>query len=84
MFFKLFSLIRYAGTIFAMAPEIIKKEEYNESIDIWSLGILMYEMFCGSDTHPFIPEEDKKKKMSQMEFQKHIEKCVLNNEPYFP
>ena len=31
-----------------MAPELIKGEDYNESVDLWSLGILLLEMAEGS------------------------------------
>lgn len=31
-----------------MAPEIILKEPYNEKIDIWSAGVIVHEMLCGS------------------------------------
>ena len=34
-----------------MAPELIKKENYDNSIDFWSLGIIIYEMMKG--TLPF-------------------------------
>ena len=34
----------FCGTVEYMAPEIIKKEKYDESIDIWSLGVLLYEL----------------------------------------
>ena len=31
-----------------MSSEIVSKEEYNKDIDIWSLGILLYEMIHGN------------------------------------
>ena len=35
------------GTLQYLAPEIIKGEGYNESVDWWSLGIIMFEMLTG-------------------------------------
>lgn len=35
------------GTRLFMSPEILKKEEYNHLTDIWSAGILFYEMLTG-------------------------------------
>lgn len=37
-----------------MAPEILEKEYYDCSTDIWSLGILLYELF-----HNCSPFKDK-------------------------
>lgn len=37
----------FCGTYLFMAPEILRNEEYDEKIDIWSLGILLYEMVHG-------------------------------------
>ena len=52
---------RYAtskvGTYIYMAPEIIKGEKYNNKVDIWSLGCIIYELctlnFCFIDTSIF-------------------------------
>ena len=37
----------FCGTYEYMAPEVIKEEYYDKSIDIWSLGILLYELLHG-------------------------------------
>ena len=41
------------GTITTMAPQVIIKEKYGLKADIWSLGIIFYEMIFGS--LPFKP-----------------------------
>lgn len=35
-----------------MAPEIYETADYDEKVDIWSLGILIYEMMHGKS--PFV------------------------------
>jgi serine/threonine protein kinase len=37
----------FCGTYEYMAPEVIKEKPYNQSIDVWSLGILLYELIHG-------------------------------------
>jgi len=37
----------FCGTYEYMAPEIVKDKPYNQCIDVWSLGILLYELLHG-------------------------------------
>ena len=35
------------GTPHYMAPQIFQAKGYSFSVDIWSLGVILYEMVCG-------------------------------------
>ncbi len=35
------------GTLFYMAPEMVNREKHDEQVDIWLLGILLYEFLTG-------------------------------------
>lgn len=48
----------FCGTYEYMAPEIIKELPYDQSTDIWSLGILLYELLHGYS--PFRDPNDKR------------------------
>lgn len=43
------------GTPHYMAPEIIQGKGYSYSIDLWSVGVCLYEFMCGGI--PFADEE---------------------------
>ena len=43
------------GTLDYLPPEIVEGRSHNEKVDLWSLGILLYEMLCGK---PPFEEED--------------------------
>lgn len=49
------SRVTFCGTYEYMAPEIVKELPYNYEIDVWSLGILLYEL-----THGYSPFRAKK------------------------
>lgn len=50
------------GTLQYLAPEMVEKTEHDESVDLWSLGVLIYEFLYGSPPfeHPD-PEEQKQR-----------------------
>ena len=37
-------IFTHAGTLKTMAPEVIKGKEYNYKCDLWSLGIIIYQL----------------------------------------
>ena len=43
----------YCGTDEYLAPEVIRGEPYDVKIDIWAIGILIYECFSSSGKTPF-------------------------------
>ena len=46
-----------------MAPEVMEAKGYSFPVDIWSLGIILYEMTCG--TLPFGPNFEDPVKIYQ-------------------
>lgn len=35
------------GTPLYMAPELVQEKPYNHAVDLWSLGVILYELFVG-------------------------------------
>lgn len=61
----------YAGTPGYTAPEMIKNKLYGPSADIFSFGVMLYRMLCGSK--PFKGKIDR-----------DLDKAVLEKKPVFP
>ena len=41
----------HCGTLIYMAPEVAFSQEYTKCVDMWSIGIIMYEILTGGK-HP--------------------------------
>ena len=54
----------YCGTYIYMAPELIEKKLYFNSVDIWSIGILMF-ILLNKGKHPFYTKGDKREEIAK-------------------
>lgn len=57
-------LEEFAGTVVYMAPEQILNQTYAKSVDIWAVGIIMYELLTGR--HPFWKKGMDKPKLKEL------------------
>ena len=71
------------GTLAFAAPELILKKNYNKSIDMWSLGVIIYFLLSGN--YPFINKENNMHKLAiditrgEIKFLGNIWKKIGNN-----
>lgn len=42
-----------SGTLSTMAPEMLVRSNYNLKIDMWSLGIILFQLLSGSDPYDY-------------------------------
>ena len=54
----------YCGTYIYMAPELIEKKLYFKSVDMWSIGILMF-ILLNKGKHPFYVKGDTKREIAK-------------------
>jgi serine/threonine protein kinase len=71
------------GTLAFAAPELILKKNYNKSIDIWSLGVIVYFLLCGN--YPFNDKDNDMRKIAleitkgEIKFSGNVWKRISSN-----
>ena len=68
----------YAGTLLYMSPEQIEKKSYSQTVDIWSIGIILF-MLLNNNKHPFyIKGDDKKSYIEKIKKRKFKFECNIS------
>eukprot|EP00826_Nyctotherus_ovalis_P036890 TRINITY_DN3314_c0_g2_i12.p1 TRINITY_DN3314_c0_g2~~TRINITY_DN3314_c0_g2_i12.p1 ORF type:complete len:560 (+),score=149.78 TRINITY_DN3314_c0_g2_i12:183-1862(+) len=57
----------FCGTIEYMAPEMLRREKYGAKVDVWSLGVLLYEMLHGYAPYRSKSERDAIRRIARGE-----------------
>ena len=58
------------GTLHYMAPEVFKMKEYNDKVDIWAAGVVMYELIMGHKPYDGQSNDEIKKKVLLNKYKK--------------
>lgn len=79
------------GTLDFLSPEMCEGREYDTSIDLWSLGVLLYEMLYGKPPFEEESEVDTKERIKQVDIvfprgnissrAKHLIRSLLRRDP---
>ena len=67
-----------------MAPEILHYEKYNEKSDLWSVGIIIYEMITGKppyhvkNFYQLVKKMDKSEITIDLKYKKYLSIDIIN------
>lgn len=68
--FHSYSRQTYCGTPDYLAPEMITGENHDAKLDVWALGVLLYELLVGKA--PFTPSEGTNKREKKLILERNI------------
>ena len=55
------------GTLDYLPPEMVEGKEHDQMVDVWSLGVLMYEFLVGNPPFEAFPQSETYKKISKVD-----------------
>lgn len=68
------------GTLQYLAPEMVEKTEHDETVDLWSLGVLIYEFLYGSPPFEHPDTEEQKQRIRKVRYHfpkdRHGRDCI--------
>jgi formylglycine-generating enzyme required for sulfatase activity len=65
------------GSLLYVAPEQLKGGQIRKNVDLWSMGVMLFELFTGQV--PFYPAQDDGTETARKEIIQQIEKAALPN-----
>jgi serine/threonine protein kinase len=72
--------MQFSGTPTYMAPELFEKRSYNEAVDVFALGTLLYELYAGEVPYHGLDPADIKAKIlkdSSLPLKISVKKSIL-------
>ena len=72
--------MQFSGTPTYMAPELFEKRPYTESVDVFAIGTLIYELYSGEVPYHGLDPADIKVKLlkdSNLPIKMSVKKSVL-------
>jgi Protein kinase domain len=74
------------GTLIYMSPEMLAGDAFNEKTDVWSLGVLLYELFAKEEPFSLLPKEEKSgdSEKNRKKLYTRIKRILTKNALKFP